>query len=736
MKATGKHHHGRLKFRGPRGGWKFVGLAVLLAVLVTPLRGQSTRTDLTGLLNPGNRARGFFNRVATFDVPGDVAEIVTATTDGRTLIYTDSAKKELGFVAITNAAAPESIGILPMAGEPTSVAVTPNSRHALAVVRDPNQLVVVDPATRAILATLELGGQPDSIAISPNGRYAAIAIENERNEDVDDGRMPQGPAGFLTIVDLVGQPSAWRKREVSLTGLAQRFPEDPEPEFVDINSRNIAAVTMQENNHIALVDLVTGRVMRHWSAGTTSHSADTTNDGNIAFTSRIVGARREPDAIAWTPGGRLLTANEGDYNLDLAAGQFIGGRDFTLFDAGGGVLFEPGVSLETEAARHGHYLDSRSSSKGVEIEGIEVANFASGPFAYIQSEVFAFVGSERGNFVAVYRLDDERRPTFLQLLPTGASPEGLLAIPRRGLFVTANEGDGTLSIFRYQPGTAAPAYPNVYSPSASWSALSGLAAASETELYGVPDSVFKPSRIFRLQAQDRRAVITDVIPLAGNYDLEGIALRPGGGWWLASEGAGNVGQATVTKNLLLSVDPNGFIRQQVELPEAVNAQQRQYGFEGVATSADGAQVYVAFQREWGDDAPGLVKIGRYTPATDEWRFFHYPIDAAPEGGWVGLSELTRIDDNTFAVLERDNQARTAATVKRIYRFSIAGLTPTPAGETPPVATKTLVRDLLTADDWRLEKVEGMALLPSGRVLVASDNDGGGETRLLQFRPSP
>ena len=34
------------------------------------------------------------------------------------------------------------------------------------------------------------------------------------------------------------------------------------------------------------------------------------------------------------------------------------------------------------------------------------------------------------------------------MLATGDRPEGLLAIPSRNLFVTANEGDGTISIFK------------------------------------------------------------------------------------------------------------------------------------------------------------------------------------------------------------------------------------------------------------------------------------------------
>ena len=50
--------------------------------------------------------------------------------------------------------------------------------------------------------------------------------------------------------------------------------------------------------------------------------------------------------------------------------------------------------------------------------------------------------------MAVYRLNGSKdKPKFIQILETGERPEGLLAIPRRGLFVTANEGDGTISIF-------------------------------------------------------------------------------------------------------------------------------------------------------------------------------------------------------------------------------------------------------------------------------------------------
>ena len=162
---------------------------------------------------------------------------------------------------------------------------------------------------------------------------------------------------------------------------------------------------------------------------------------------------------------------------------------------------------------------------------------------------------------------------------------------------------------------------------------------------------------------------------------------------------------------------------------------RSNGFEGVTTNGSGSQVYVAFQREWADDPTGFVKIGRYTPATQEWAFYHYPLDAlnaAPDGGWVGLSEISWIDDNTLLIVERDNQQRDAAQVKRLYRVSVAGIKPLAAGMQLPVLAKTLVRDLLVEDDYRLEKIEGAALMRSGELLVVNDNDGAGETRLLRL----
>lgn len=205
----------------------------------------------------------FFNRVSTFAVCNQVgascesadttaAEIVAASIDGMTLIYSNSPKGEVGFVDISDVKAPKALGALAMGGEPTSVTVL-GTQALVAVntrtdfVNVSGKLVVVDIATRKEVASIALPGQPDSVAVSKDGKYVAVVIENERDEDVNKGALPQLPAGSLVIVDVAGAASTWKTRVVSLTGLdGMLYPTDPEPEYVDINEANVAVVTLQK----------------------------------------------------------------------------------------------------------------------------------------------------------------------------------------------------------------------------------------------------------------------------------------------------------------------------------------------------------------------------------------------------------------------------------------------------------------------------------------------------------
>jgi hypothetical protein len=98
-----------------------VVLGMAFIVAITP---EVTAIAITGQVS--GTPVGSFERVATYDVSGQVAEIIAPTSDGETLIYTDSASQEIGFVSITDPRHPTSGGSLGMPGEPTSVAVTPD----------------------------------------------------------------------------------------------------------------------------------------------------------------------------------------------------------------------------------------------------------------------------------------------------------------------------------------------------------------------------------------------------------------------------------------------------------------------------------------------------------------------------------------------------------------------------------------------------------------------------------
>ncbi|WP_068316824.1 esterase-like activity of phytase family protein [Polycladidibacter hongkongensis] len=690
----------------------------------------------------------FFERIATFPVyktlPANadkatetVAEIISATQDGRTLVFTDSPADSIVFVNATNPAKLKPMARVDVGGEPTSVTVASN--YALAGVNTSKSFVepsgyvaVIDLDSKAVAAKCDVGGQPDAVAISPDGQFLAVAIENERDEDLNDGVIPQAPAGHLSVfqLDSDGKPvNCDSATTVPMTGLAEIAPSDPEPEFVAINDDNIAVVTLQENNHIALVDLATSKVIKHFSAGTASLAAVPAKKARMSDASGdLKDVRREPDAVAWIDNERFVTANEGDYKG--------GSRGFTIWNKDGSVSYDSGALMEHLGMSHGHYPSKRAHKKGTEPEGVATGSF--------DGEKLIFVNSERGNFVAVFK-DTGAAPQFRQFLPTHIAPEGLLALPKRGLFVVANEKDEAEEGVRahvgvYRFGAAASAYPQLISeidPATEapigWGAISGMVGDSldANKIYAVSDSFYDAARIFQIDVSANPARITSKVDLSGGaqkrYDLEGIALAADGGFWLSSEGHPKKG----LKHLLIKTSAQGVVQEEIELPASLVEQAQRFSLEGVTTAnINGApQVIVAFQREWKDDTKGQTKLGFYNPATKEWTFALYPLyaPASPAGGWVGLSEVTSLGDSRLAIIERDNKGGEDAAIKQVTVVDLAGIMPKPHGATLPVLEKVLALDLLptmaAGNGWTPDKVEGLAITADGRVLVSTDNDG-------------
>jgi hypothetical protein len=152
--------------------------------------------------------------------------------------------------------------------------------------------------------------------------------------------------------------------------------------------------------------------------------------------------------------------------------------------------------------------------------------------------------------------------------------------------VVANETDSAEDAVRatiniYRRGADAPAYPTVVladdqatGAPLGWGALSGLVAdpGAVGTVYVVSDSYYGSSRIYTLDVSTAPARIVSFVDLKQEgkpvaYDLEGIALKAGGGFWMVSEGDPESKNPLTTQNLLLAVAADGMVQETIALPK-------------------------------------------------------------------------------------------------------------------------------------------------------------------------
>lgn len=745
-------------------------------------------SSLPGSSQPGTPgAASTFERTATFPVyenrpDGEdkstptVAEISTVSKDGKTLIHTDALAQRIGFIDISNPNAPQGLGTLDLKAqghakdEPTSVAVYGD--YLLVVIDETGgdfanpkgRVDIVRVSDRTRVSSIDLKGQPDSIAISPAGASgkpkAAIAMENQRNEELNDGNLPQLPTGFVQTIDLSGEPKDWKATPIrfedesgQLLDIVKKAgldtPEDLEPEYVSINGKNQLAVTLQENNGVAIIDLETNRITNVFSAGNAEvKGVDTQSDKIINPTDTLPETPREPDAISWIDDNHVATANEGDWKG--------GTRGWTVFDTNGKITWDAGNSVENLAIRHGLHNNKRAKKKGVEIEGIATAK--------MNGTTYAFVGSERSNFVTVYNVNDPANPQFVQMLFTTNGPEGILPIPERNMLAVSSEVDepengvrSAVTLYRLGGKESQPSIVSADEGDApiGWGALGALAADPKdaNRLYAASDSAFANGWVYTIDTSkqpavitERRAVKRDGAP-AEDLDIEGISVAADGGFWLASEGKNGKG------NRLFHTDKDLNITSTVELPSDVAEHIGKWGLEGVTSAKDAngvEQLFVAVQRPlWKDpeakkleaaEGENTTRIGKYDTKTKTWQWFGYELEKpAGKGDWMGLSEITALDDKHLLVIERDKLNGPDAKIKRVMKVTLpegAG-----AGENAlPMVKKELAVDVLpklrATNGWTQEKLEGFTIAADGQMYAVTDNDAlddaTGETVFLRL----
>ncbi|PWR23904.1 choice-of-anchor I family protein [Zavarzinia compransoris] len=477
-----------------------------------PVASQQIGASLLGVADSGSGATG--SEVSAFD-PATLR-----------LFVTNGAQNAIDIFNLADPEFPVKIGQLDLSkltafGGVTSVAV----KNGLVAVAVPNAdgtkdgQIAVYGTDGTFLKTFAAGALPDMVTFSPDGTKILTANEGE---PVAAGN----PKGSVTVVDIstgldtavvtqVGF-TAFDGKEADLRAQGvrvfpgQTFSNDVEPEYVTVSADGTKAfVTLQEQNSVAVIDLVTKTVTSILPLGTIDHSKDgsgidaSDRDDAINITTHPVFGMFMPDAITnYTVGGKtyFITANEGDdrgetarvrdlkldptafpnakeiqANSDLGRltvstidgdidgdGDYdrlysYGTRSFSIFDDQGKLVFNSGDQFEKIIAELTPALfnadngafDGRSDNKGPEPEGVTLAT--------IDGQIYAFIGLERASGIMIYNVTDPAKVsyvTYIDGLKLGqVSPETLQVVSatdsptHKPLLIVANEVSGTTAIY-------------------------------------------------------------------------------------------------------------------------------------------------------------------------------------------------------------------------------------------------------------------------------------------------
>lgn len=436
--------------------------------------------------------------------------LFTVSNDGGTLVEVIDLSAYPSLTRLKTLSFPNNAGINSVAVNAGLLAIALNGVNPQAN----GEIVVLKTSTFEEMKRISVGAMPDMVTFSPDGHYILSANEGEPND-----AYTIDPIGSVSIIDIKNNYavktldfSGFESSKVALMaggfriyGPNATFAQDIEPEYITVaDDSKRAYVTLQENNGVAEVDLLAGKITRIMPLGVRDISlAENAFDVSDRDSKKQLGtwpikAFYLPDAISFfhvNDNNFLALANEGDtrgwagYNeevrvkdlnldptkfptastlkLDANLGRLTvtkangdtdgdgdfdelyapGGRCVSIINATTGQLIAViGKDLEQRVIDASKYDDDRSDNKGVEVEGITVAK--------VNGRTLAFIGLERVDLVAIYDLTFPTSPKFVQLLNTGDAPEGLMFVKAkdspngRSLLIVSNEDDGTVKFFQ------------------------------------------------------------------------------------------------------------------------------------------------------------------------------------------------------------------------------------------------------------------------------------------------
>lgn len=468
-------------------------------------------------------SQAFFEFKNSIQVGGEGASEISAFCSlTNKLFIVNVLVPEISVYNISDINQPVAEASIPISsGSPNSIAIH-KGKLAVAIEASnkqlPGSVKVYDTKSQLLLDSYTVGSLPDMVIFSPNGQFIITANEGEPNDlyTVD----PEGSISIITTAtqqvttltfnDFNGQEAQLKSQGLRIFGPGASLAQDLEPEYVAISDNSSTAwVSLQENNGIARVNLLTKQIEGIFPLGFKDHSLmqnslDASDaDGVKELKTWPVLGMYQPDALAYAKinGMDLIfSANEGDArdydgyseevrvkDLDLDASVYdpaenyqgnsnlgrlktttangdddgnglveqiycYGGRSFSIWGANGELLYDSGneIGARTKLLTEDRFNDddSRSDDKGAEPETVTLLELPGKRF-------YLFVGLERNDQTLVYDVSNPFSPQFVQILYRAGdeAPEGILAVPAKDsptgsdLLIISNEDSGTVSIY-------------------------------------------------------------------------------------------------------------------------------------------------------------------------------------------------------------------------------------------------------------------------------------------------
>lgn len=356
------------------------------------------------------------------------------------------------------------------------------------VKTDPGKVVFFD-VNGAFLSSVGVGALPDMLTFTPDGSRVLVANEGEPNDDYSVD--PEGSVSIINLRRGVKSLTAADVRTARFTSFNSRrldpsiriygpgatVAQDLEPEYIAVSrDGRTAKVTLQENNALGLLDIVSGRFTALKGLGFKNHKLaanaldPSDRDGAIKIKPYPVFGLYQPDAIAAFEANNqtyYITADEGDARAysafneevrvdaltldpatvpnaailqdnaqlgrltvtiangdrdgdgDYDALYVLGGRSFSILNANGERLYDSGSRLERITARapanifNANNDDNDSFDSRSDNKGPEPEGVTTG---VVNGVTYGFVGLERIGGVVVIDLTYPSEPRFVQYI--------------------------------------------------------------------------------------------------------------------------------------------------------------------------------------------------------------------------------------------------------------------------------------------------------------------------------